>query len=435
MAYNSNVRIIPGDLVFHGQNAATPPFPFNLLARNVSGESLVSAALVPPTLSAGQYPTIRNSVEFSPNGRYLVYSSGTYGSTSTTGITIWDLDDNTFTTLTSVGSFHRFYFTLDSSTMLVASNTSPFIYSVDLATKTNKGTVTGGPTFANMTVKAAAYGDYLYVISTGTGATGDFYRYNKTTNSLTAMGIAHAFQFSDIVIDQTRGHVFLTNGSTGTGRYINVYDLNNMSTPPGQISTSVFLASTNGAIAPLGFYCCAQSGTNVLKVGKLTYGASVTAITMADISPASSITLDNLTLICNYVYDNVFFCLVTTPPNAYPNYGKHVRTIDFNAYTSGAVVPVINQGPNTDLSAYCIHPGFARRKFAGHVYNSSHVGVARKVYAVERTTNRVVGTTTSSAVDGSFTMYLFTTAQCTVLAEGTGTEVTKLADYVAPVSV
>lgn len=435
MAYNSNIKIIPGDIIFETTQAGIEVFPFSIMARTFCSENIVSAVKVPPTLTTNQYPCIRNAVGISPNGRYIVYSSGTYGSYSPNGLTIWDLDDNTFTTFGSVGFLHRFYFTEDSTTMLVASNTTPFAYAFDLTNKIAKGTITGAPTFANMTLKAAAYGNYIYCIATGTGATGELYRYDKTTNAMTAMGIAHAFAFSDISIDKVKGYVFLSNGSSGTGRYLNIYDLNSIGTTPAQLTNSIFVGCTNSVVSPLGFFACAQLSSNALKVGKLTYGASVTATTIADVSPATGFTVSSTGLIAMYIYDNVLFALVGTPPNAYPNIVGHIRTIDFNAYTSGAVVPVINPGTNNDISAYCVHPSFARRKFAGHVYDASSVGVARELEAIERSTNRVVGTVTSSAVDGSFTMPVYTTAQCIVVAKGSGSENSKLADYVAPVSV
>lgn len=435
MAYNSNVNIIPGDIVFETFQSGLAIFPFHISARSPYSDTVVSAAKVAPTLTTSQFPTIRNALEISPNGRYVVFTSATVGATTGTGLTIWDLDDNTFTTFASVGFFHRFYFMADSSTMLVASNTAPFIYAFDLVSKVAKGTITGGPTFAHMTMKAAAYGDYLYVIATGSGSTGEVYRYNKTTNAMTNIGIAHAFAFIDIVIEPVKGYLFLSNGSIGTGRYLNVYDLNNLATAPAQISTAGYIASFNGSISSLGFYACSQQSSNALKIGKVTYGASVTATTLADVSPTTTLTVDNSTLICNYAYDNVLFVLVHTPPNAYPNTGKHIRTYDYNTWTSGAINPVINPGPNNDIGAFCVHPGFSRRKFAGHVLSAADAPLAREVDVIERSTNRVIATTTSSGSDGSFTIPIYTTNQCIVVAKGTGAENSKLADYVAPVSV
>ena len=436
MAYNAAINILPGDIITSDNSTTiTHRYPYYLTVGQMGSTNFTAALNYNPALTVtNSYPaqSANACYSFSPNGRYLAFASTTTASLTVVGVTIIDLQDNTVTVIPSIGTTFQLYFSADSSTILVSSNVTPFIFAIDCATKTTKGTVTGGPTLTANSLRAYAYGSLIYFISAGTAANGDIYSYNPATNTCSLV-VSHAWQFASICID-SRGYAWCPNGSTGTGRGLIVYDLNSIATTPATLTTLTFFGTgaNLSEISGNGIYFVSTGSS--LRAAKVTYGANVTATTIAAISPTVAQGLQAWTAGTEWcMRDNVLFFITNT--NVYPNRSFNLGICDVSAYTSGNVTTSLMGGSNTLGGSFTVHPGFTHRKLAGHVTDNADVPVARQIEVFERVTGRLIATTTSSAVDGSFTIPVYTSAQCVVLAKGQGSEVSKIADNVAPVSV
>lgn len=436
MAYNAAINILPGDIISSDNpTSITHRYPYYLTAGQMGATNFTAALNYNPALTVtNSYPAQSATAcyRFSPNGRYLAYASSTTASLTVVGVTLIDLQDNTLAVIPSVGGVFQLYFSADSSTILVSSNVTPFVFAIDCATKTSKGTVTGAPTLTANSLRAYAYNDRIYFINSGTGATGEIYSYNPTTNACTLV-VSHAWQFASICID-SRGYAWCPNGSTGTGRGLIVYDLNSIATTPATLTTLNFFGTgaNLSEISGNGIYFVSTGSS--LRAAKVTYGANVTATTIAAISPTVAQGLQAWTAGTEWcMRDNCLFFLSNI--NVYPNRSYSMGICDVSAYTSGNVTTSLMGGSNTFGGSFTVHPGFTHRKLAGHVTDNADAPVARQIEVFERVTGRLIATTTSSAVDGSFTIPVYTSAQCVVLAKGQGSEVSKIADNVAPVSL
>lgn len=436
MAYNAAVQILPGDILTSDSSTSiTHRYPYYLTVGQLGANNFTAALNYNPALTVtNSYPAQSWTAcyRFSPNGRYLAYASTTTASLTVVGVTIVDLQDNTVTVIPSVGIVFQLYFSADSSTILVSSNVTPFIFAIDCVTKTTKGTVTGGPTLTANSLRGYAYGSLIYFVNAGTGATGEIYSYNPATNTCSLV-VSHAWQFASICID-SRGYAWCPSGSTGTGRGLIVYDLNSIGTTPATLTTlNFFGAGANlSEMSSNGIYFVSTGSS--LRAAKVTYGANVTATTIAAISPTVAQGLSAWQPGIEWcMRDNVLFFITNT--NVYPNRSYNLGICDVSAYTSGNVTTSLMPGANTAGGSFTVHPGFTHRKFAGHVTDNTNAPVARQIEVFERVTGRLIATATSSAVDGSFTIPVYTSAQCVILAKGQGSEVSKIADNVAPVSL
>lgn len=77
-----------------------------------------------------------------------------------------------------------------------------------------------------------------------------------------------------------------------------------------------------------------------------------------------------------------------------------------------------------------IPEGFTRRRIAGTVVDDNNVPVSRVVRAYHRESGVQVNETVSSAVDGTFDFFVYSSDLLTVVAVGAGAEVTKLYDSI-----
>ena len=438
MAYASEVQILKGDILYNPiSGVGARSLTGNFLLTNHYGSSDYWQALnylISNASTQVHGGTTFGYIKMSPNGRYIVYNATLGNNSNPTGIGILDLDLNTITLLAYSGIAFTGCFSTDSNTFLVSSSIAPFMIAVDLVTKTVLGTITGGPTLTNQSMKAAAYGSLIYFISRGTGATGGLYSYNPATNTCSLLA-THAFQFAHIAIDSI-GYCYLANGSIGGGRGLNVYDLNSIGTTPAMDSslTNFFGSITtneNSVVSDNGIYFCGQ--TSILRAAKINYGADVTATTFTNISPAVNVAVAQAnTSEIKHVNNYVFFSSNTAVTA--PKYANQIRICDVTGYTTGNVTAPAMPGLNSSIANFEVHPSFTKRKLAGTVVNAALAPVARKVMVFARSTGRLITTTTSSAIDGSFEIFVYTTSQVMVIAQGTGLEITKLVDSVVPVS-
>lgn len=79
-------------------------------------------------------------------------------------------------------------------------------------------------------------------------------------------------------------------------------------------------------------------------------------------------------------------------------------------------------------------PGGAPRKFAGTVKDGGGNPLERNLVAYDRGSGRIIGRTRSSAVDGSFTMPVWSNRPAVIYAVGEGGEMTEYFDAVTPVT-
>lgn len=86
-------------------------------------------------------------------------------------------------------------------------------------------------------------------------------------------------------------------------------------------------------------------------------------------------------------------------------------------------------------SGLAVYPGGASRKFAGTVKDGAAASLARDLVAYDRGSGRIIGKARSSAVDGSFTMPVWSNRSAVIYAVGEGSELTELFDNVTPVTV
>jgi hypothetical protein len=437
MAYAKEVQIIKGDILtnptqFNGTRERTL---YGLLTKHYGSLDYYQPLNYIPTNAALQCTAGGSGyIRFSPNGRYVLYNSTQTQNSSSTGLCILDLELNTQTNINTVGTSFTVCFSTDSTTALISSGTAPFMYSIDLVNKVARGTITGGPTLTSLSMKAAAYGSLIYFIHRGTGSTGELYSYNPATNSCTLL-VTHAFQFAHIAID-TIGYCYLPNGSSGAGRGLNVYDLNSIGTTPAMNTALTTFFGTianneNAVVSSNGIYFCGQGG--LLRAAKINYGANVTATTFTNISPSVNVALFNSGASeIKHVNNNIFFNSSATA--IAPQYQPQLLICDVNGYTTGNLTASICPGANTSIHAFDIQPAFTKRKLAGTVLDASLAPVDREVIVIARDTGRLLATTTSSSVDGTFLIELYTTSPVIVLAKGEGAEVTKLVDNVVPVA-
>jgi hypothetical protein len=439
MAYAKEVQILKGDIVYT-PNSGTGfrPLTNNFLLTNHYGAldywQVLNYVLTNASTQCHGGPTF-GYVKFSPNGRYIIYNGTLNNNSNSTGVVILDLELNTVTLLSPTAVAFTGCFTEDSTTFLMSSSVSPFIQSIDLVTKTVRGTITGAPTLTSQSMKCAAYGSLIYFISRGTGATGQLYSYNPSTNSCSLLA-THAFQFAHIAIDSI-GYCYLANGSTGAGRGLNVYDLNSIGTTPAMATTLTnffgsIAANENAVVSDNGIYFCGQG--SILRAAKINYGANVTATTFTNISPTVNVDVDQGgTYTIKHVNNYVFFTSGTAATA--PRYTPQLRICDVNGYTTGNVTAPAMPGLNSSIGGtFDVHPAFTKRKLAGTVLDASLAPVDREVIVIARDTGRLLATTTSSSVDGTFLIELYTTSPVIVLAKGEGAEVTKLVDNVVPVA-
>lgn len=427
MAYASNVNVLPGDILAVYSGSSSMPQRNNPMVYQLGGEkSPIGRALTAnaSSLTAAAYPL------FSPDGKWLVFINNA-------NIQIINLETGNIATLAASVTATYGTFSEDSSTVVFSTGTAPFILAVDVATASLKGTISGTYTFTSNTLRGVAYGAHIYLYTFGQATTGGanmIYQYDPATNSIVtfwtlprAYGIG-SLAVSDLADDfmlvqegatSSAGRTYAIRPSNVGGSYATI-NISNSNFNGGRGST--LYKSTAGVYVWATYLGVGQSSISFYEIHAY---ATITETTITRILGAGNLGCGPPETICKVPLGIVYVSNVAGVSN-YP-----IGFINLYDYTSG---PITTQTFDAFVSYVAAHPGMARRKFAGHVYDASNAPVSRKIEVIERRTNRVIASGTSSAVDGSFTIPIYTTEQCLVVAKGEGSEISKLADYVTPVA-
>ncbi len=428
MAYASNVNVLPGDILAVYSGSSSMPQRNNPMVYQLGGEnSPIGRALTAngSALTAAAYPI------FSPDGKWLVFINNA-------NIQIINLDTGNIATLAASVTASTGTFSSDSSTVVFNTNTSPFIIAVDVATASLKGTISGTYTFVNGTLRGVAYGAHIYLYTTGFNTSGGanmIYQYDPATNSITTWWtMPRAYSIGSVAVSDTADDFMLVcEGVTSNLSRVYAIRPSNVGGPyatidlgasPGRGSAHSHLFKTaSGAYVWMNLW--ANITLTAPRFYKIASYTTITSTTAENITTSGTAGIASPFISCKTPVGIVWQSSVSGVSN-YP-----IGFVNLYDYTSGTIsLSTFNES----VSYVAAHPGMARRKFAGHVYDASNAPVSRKIEVIERRTNRVIASGTSSAVDGSFTIPIYTTEQCLVVAKGEGSEISKLADYVTPVA-
>lgn len=220
---------------------------------------------------------------------------------------------------------------------------------------------------------------------------------------------------------------YACGGSSGGTSVFDLYDTT--TTPWTRIATPAFNVATVRGVR------FSPDGTKIAVI--TSNAASTTTLYLYDVA-ANTMTARTLgATVAGYltagsdVYwlDNDRVIIIAEPGGTAP--GSVVIPI-FNM-TTNSVETTLQTGISQMYGAIPLLATTARRRLAGTVKTAGAAPLARTVRAHHRVTGRRVGETISSAVDGTFEMIVYTTEPVIVTAVGSGTEVTKLYDSIAPV--
>ena len=260
------------------------------------------------------------------------------------------------------------------------------------------------------------------------------YQYDPATNSIkTWWTMPRAYSIGSVAVSETADDFMLVcEGAISSASRVYAirppdvggsYATIDLGTSPGRGGIHSHLFKTaSGVYVWMNLF--ADSTTQAPRFYKIDSYSTITSTNATNILVSGTAGISISYISCKTPVGIVWLSSVTGVSNS------PIGFVNLHDYTSGTIALSTFESYVTYVTA---HPGMARRKFAGHVYDASNAPVSRKIEVIERRTNRVIASGTSSAVDGSFTIPIYTTEQCLVVAKGEGSEISKLADYVTPV--
>lgn len=424
MAYHANVSVIEGDLAVVQSNqsalemADSPRvFQFNNQEPHVIAKE---------AMASGVGSVSPQGCAFSPNGRYLVWLINQR-------VVIYDLQNNNINDTATGVTLNAISFTGDSTTALIATGSSPFIIAIRLYDGVNLGTIVGTFTFTANNARGSGYGSKCYLVNKGASiASSSLYEYNASTNSITTVHTS-AYNYGYVACSVPGKFMIAVNGGAGTGQLTYIFDLDNLSTPPATIATNTWRLPSTAAICAYGTsgqdFMMLVSRNNISPLCvKITKGAALGDYTMSLVTASGQgAQIDSINAINGFGF--VYSAYITTYP--FYNEAFPVSYIDLRGYTSGNIVSNILPGVNGKYSTVSVSNLFTIRRLAGHVRAIGSLA-ARKVVVFNRRTMRKIAETMSDS-NGAFTIPIYNSEPCIVMALGNAIENSELIDHVAPV--
>lgn len=377
-------------------------------------------------------------VKVAPDCKSVAASDGTF-------LYLQRLDDKSiFVKSANLSSVHDLVYSTDSSTIWISTSAAPYIISFSSTNLTRLTDVTGVPAVFNNSNKHIAYSNYnnIYLSEpiAGTPTAGKapgFSCINVASNSYADLSMISGSIATHPIIPFPTKNYILACGYTSLNR---IFDASNFSLAPLSFTnTDMGVASfKNGFFTADGKYLImiTKPGYSKPCVWKVNYGSSHLDVTFTEIFvPAVA---GNFSFLAKHSFRLLglrhFTASSGSPGSTDVVDGPRIFTInDDDTVTTtrmfNTLVTSSGQPPSWDIVGSLV-----KRKFAGTVVNAADAPVAREVRIYERRTGRFIESGMSDAVTGAFSITVYTTAPCMVIALGEGSEVTKLVDSVAPVA-
>lgn len=426
MAYHANVNVIEGDIAVVQSSQASLEmadsprvFQFNNQApHEIAKKQLASGVGAAADCS------------FSPNGKYLVW-------TIAQRVIVYNLEAGTTTDTATGVNLGSMSFTGDSTTVLIASSSAPYIIAIDLYTGLNKGTIAGSYTFTSNNAVGSGYGNKCYLISKGSSTgSSSIYEYDASLNSITVVHTS-GFNYGFIACSESGKFMIAVHGtnSSAAGAGTFIFDLLNLSTSPKYIAaTNIRSGSGSASICAYGssgltFVMMHAYSSNVPRLIHVLKGASLEDYTLSLMTATGQgAVASTITSIASFGF--IYLGNLSSYP--FYNESRPVCYIDLRGYTSGSVTGYILPGVNAKYSTSSVSPLFTIRRLAGTVRSQGTL-TARKVIVFNRRTMRKIAETTSDNADGTFTIPIYNGEQCIVMAVGVNIDDSQVIDHVAPV--
>lgn len=384
-----------------------------------------------------------------PDRKTIIVAGGTWSAAVTGAKSLMKLDLETGAILLAAtapsGSIGHAALSPDNQYVVVVSNAAPYIQIYDVATLTLQSAtpdVSPGGTVDNV----AFIGSTRIAVS-GPGAAGPegngrllIYSWPGLTRQagpLAGAMPAVGYSWSQIAATPDAAKLVMscsTSISGNPGGFL-VYDTTTWS----QLVTTAIMANANYQttnelkISPNGKYAITRStlvsAGNMLICADISTNPPTKVPLNLPLSPANTYT-KFVWLDAEHVLVYIVIAAVSTaPPVGAYNVGWVIHV------PSGTTVETrADDGLQAFSTQFAFTPGMVYRKLSGTVKDGAGNPLARTVVALDKETLAEIGRATSSAVDGSFVMSVFSSLPAIVLSLGAGAEVTKLFDSVVPVA-
>lgn len=332
----------------------------------------------------------------------------------------------------------------DNLYIVLASDSTPFVQVYDVATLTLQATV---PDISPAYAYALAFIGTTRLAVAGGGATGPegngrllIYSWPGLVRqpgpaSIDMPYVSSAWEQMAVTPDGSRLVMAASTGVSGNPGTLLVYNTATWSqlVTTAVVPISAYVREGELKISPNGKYAVTRAnsvstGNHLIVIDLTTSPPSKVPMTISPAPAAGGVSrfqwLDNERIL----FISNLPAVTTTPPASI-----HDCAWVIHVPTSSVLDVRADTGMQSMTTQSALVPGAVYRKLAGTVHDGSSNPLSRTVVALDKETLQEIGRATSSAVDGSFTMIVFSPFPALVLALGSGAEVTKLFDSVVPV--